>query len=92
MKDWYEKDKCIRIFDDESKQEVMLLHSEDCIADNNCTELPTNFKNSRSFRDTHGILHLYTSSYMTSNTVNWVAVRTVKSMNDIISMAKLNLG
>ena len=55
MKDWFVKDKCIRVFDNNSKQEVVLLHSDDCITNNSCNELPENLQKSGFFRDTHGI-------------------------------------
>ena len=86
MKDWFIKDKCIRVFDDESKKEVLLLHSEDCIANNACTELPENFQNLISFKDTHGIYHLHSSSYMSSNSVNWEALFMKMNMMKILDL------
>ena len=41
-KDWFERAKCIRIFDNSTKEEVILLHSEVCIENNVCTKLPEN--------------------------------------------------
>ena len=73
MKDWYEKDKCIRVFDDESKQEIIILHSEDCIKNEVCTKLPPFFHKEKCFKDTHDIIHLPVTSYMETNkqTVKW---------------------
>ena len=44
MKEWFEKDKCIRVFDKSKEEEVIILHSEDCISTNNCSDLPENIK------------------------------------------------
>ena len=90
MKDWFIKDKCIRVFDDESKKEVLLLHSEDCIANNACTELPENFQKEISFKDTHGIYHLHSSTYMSLNIVNWEALFMKMSMMKIVDMSSIN--
>ena len=80
MKDWFERDKCIRVFDDNTKNEVALLHTEDCVANNYCTNIPDDFKKSGSFKDTEGIVNLQASNYITSKTVNWMSISTIVTM------------
>jgi hypothetical protein len=46
-KDWLERQKCIRIFDNASKEEVILLHSENCVEQKVCLEL--HFKKEKYF-------------------------------------------
>jgi hypothetical protein len=79
-KDWFEKDKCIRVFDNNAKEEVVVIHSEDCITNNSCTEFPENFRKEKYFKDTHSILHLPASFYMISNKVKWEELFMMKSM------------
>ena len=58
MKDWFVKNKCIRVFYNNAKEEVVVIHSEDCISNNACTELPElldKFKKEKYFKGTHGI-------------------------------------
>ena len=43
-KDWFDRQKCIRIFDNASKEEVIVLHSENCLEQKVCPELPSDFK------------------------------------------------
>ena len=71
MKDWFDRNKCIRVFDVIKKQEAVVLHSEDCIENNPCTDLPQNFVKEGYFTDTHGMAHLKVSKYMKSKTVMW---------------------
>ena len=71
-KDWFERQKCIQIFDNASKEEVILLHSENCVEQKVCLELPLNFKEEKHFKDTHGMIHLIASDYMESNKMKWM--------------------
>ena len=48
-KDWFERQKCIRIFEKASKEEVIILHSEYCVEQKVCLELPLNFKKEKHF-------------------------------------------
>ena len=57
-KDWYERDKCIRIFDNALKEEVILLHCENCLECEVCTEFQIEFHKEKCFKDAHGIIHL----------------------------------
>ena len=63
-KDWYERDKCIRIFDNALKEEVILLHCENCLECEVCTELPLEFHKEQCFKDAHGIIHLRKQDFM----------------------------
>ena len=71
-KDWFERQKCIRIFDNASKEEVIVLHSENCLEQKVCPELPSDFKKEKHFKDTHGFIHLIASDFMTSNSMKWL--------------------
>ena len=71
-KDWLERQKCIRIFDNASKEEVILLHSGNCVEQKVCLDLPLNFKKEKHFKDTHGMIHLIASDYMESNNMKWM--------------------
>ena len=73
-KDWFEREKCIRIFDNASKEEVIVLHSENCVEQKVCLELPLNFKKEKYFKDTHGMIHLIASDYMESNNMKWMTL------------------
>ena len=73
-KDWFERAKCIRIFDNSTKEEVILLHSEVCIENNVCTKLPENFLKERYFKDTHGMIHLEASYFMESKSIKWMEI------------------
>ena len=77
-KDWFERDKCIRIFDNNAKEEVVIIHSEDCIKHNTCLELPENFQKQKYFKDSCGMLHL-TTHYMTENRIKWEELFMMKS-------------
>ena len=81
-KDWFERKKCIRVFDNASKEEVIMLHSENCIEHKVCSELPSNFLREKYFKDTHGMIHLAASNYMESN--------NIKSMNILGMRIMLN--
>ena len=68
-KDWFERGKCLRVFDNKAKEEVDIIHSVDCISNNACTEFPESFRKEKYCKDTHDILHLPDSHYMISNKV-----------------------
>ena len=55
MKEWFERDKCIRVFNNNKKEEVIILHSEDCTDISKCADLPENIKDEKWVRDTHGL-------------------------------------
>ena len=79
-KDWFERDKCIRVFDNNKKEEVVIVHSENCITNNTCLELPENFRKEHYFKDTYGMLHLTASYYMIKNKIKWEELFMMKSM------------
>ena len=79
-KDWFERDKCVRIFDIALKEEVILLHSDKCIEDKVCGELPIYFHKEKCFKDTHGLIHLRVSDYMESNSMKWMHMLGMKIM------------
>ena len=79
-KDWFENGKCIRVFDNEVKAEVVVIHSDECIENKNCTEFPENFKKEKHFKDTHDILHLPASNYMILNKIKWEELFMMKSI------------
>ena len=81
-KDWFEKDKCIRVFDDSTKTEVANLHSEDCVEKNICTNFSDEFKKTGSFKDAEGITNLQATTYIKEETVDWINISIiVKIMN-----------
>ena len=43
-KDWFERKKCIRVFDNNIEKEFAVLHSEDCIKKNICTTFTEDFE------------------------------------------------
>ena len=79
-KDWFERDKCIRVFDNNKKEEVVIVHSENCITNNTCLELPENFRKENYFKDAYGMLHLTSSYYMIKNKNKWEELFMMKSM------------
>ena len=79
-KDWFEHGKCIRVFDNQAKEEVVVIHGEDCILSNSCISFPENFKKEKYFKDTHKILHLPASSYMISNKIKWEELWGMKNI------------
>ena len=83
MKDWFERDKCIQVFDDNTKKEVALLHTEDCVDKNICTNFPDDFNKTGSFKDTEGITNLKASSYIASKTVNWMSILVILKIHNL---------
>ena len=79
-KDWFENGKCIRVFDNNAKEEVVIIHTEDCVEHNACIDFPDDFVKESYFKDTHNILHLPASHYMISNKVKWEELFMMKSM------------
>lgn len=79
-KDWFERRKCIRIFDNTTKEEIIVLHSENCVKQKVCPELPSNFSVEKHFKDTHGMIHLTASYYMKSNNIDWMHLLGMKIM------------
>ena len=62
MKEWFERDKCIRVFNNNKKEEVIILHSEDCTDISKCADLPENLKDEKwrqtwTYTSTHIILY-----------------------------------
>ena len=79
-KDWYERGKCVRVFDNQLKEEVVVVHSEECVDKRSCPELPANFNIQKYFKDTQSILHLRSLDYMISNKIKWENIWGMKSM------------
>ena len=79
-KDWFEHGKFIRVFDNQLKEEVVVIHGEDCIHNNACILFPENFKKEKYFKDTNKILHLTKSYYMTSNKIKWEELWGMKNI------------
>ena len=81
-KDWFERNKCIRVFDTNTETEVAVLHSEDCVEKNICVTFLDDFEKTGSFKDDEGITNLSDKNYITDKTVNWTSVNIiVKIMN-----------
>ena len=81
-KDWYVRDKCIRVFDDNTKEEVAILYSKDCVDKDICTNFSEEFKQTGSFKDDEGITNLQATTYVKEETVDWMNVSiNVKIMN-----------
>ena len=70
-KDWFERNKCIRVFNNNKKEEVIILHSENCIEITKCADLPEKIKDEKVFRDTHGLTHLHKSDCMKEKCIRW---------------------
>ena len=76
------EDKCIRVFDDNTKEEVAILHSKDCVDKDICTNFSEEFKQTRSFKDDEGFTNLQATTYVKEETVDWMNVSIiVKIMN-----------
>ena len=81
-KDWFERNKCIRVFDTNAETEIAVLHSEDCVEKNICVIFSDDFQKTGSFQDKEGIINLRAKNYITDKTVNWTSVHViVKIMN-----------
>ena len=87
MKEWFEKTQCIRVFDNNLKQEVVILHSENCIsARSSCTELPDICSTQKNVKDTQGLTHLPASDYMHKwNRMDWLGL-LIKQLPDKITL------
>ena len=85
-KDWFVKDDCIRVFDNNAKDEKYVLHCDLCLNMKSCEELPANFKQSISSKDPNGKIHLPASTYIKSNTMNWKAMEETTSIINISNM------
>ena len=71
IKDWYLRSECIRIFCNEEKKQLAILHSKDCEEENPCHESPENFKFEVTVKDKDGMIHLHASPNIDINTVDW---------------------
>ena len=78
-KNWFERGKCVRVFDNNAKVEVVTIHGEDCIKNNACTIFPETFTHRKYFKDTQNILHLTTSRYMINNKLKWEEIFGMKN-------------
>ena len=90
-KDWFVKDNCVRVFDNETKDEKYVLHCDHCLTIKSCEELPTDYKQKRSSKDPQGRIHLPANVYLKSNTVNWKALGEMTSIINISNMALTSL-
>ena len=79
-KNWFERGKCVRVFDNNAKEEVVIIHGEDCITNNACTLFPENFRKAKFFKDTQNILHLTASHFMIQSRIKWDEVFGMKNM------------
>ena len=70
-KDWFDRKKCIRVFRNDKKEEVIILHSVDCIEITKCADLPEKITDEKCFRDTHGLTHLRKSDCMNEKCMRW---------------------
>ena len=63
-KDWFVRDKCIRVFENISETEVAALHTENCVENNICTTFPDDYKKTGSFKDDESITKLQAKRYI----------------------------
>ena len=74
MKDWFLKNDCIRIFCENEKCEVSILHSDLCIESKACNQLPNSFKHPYTYNEEDKILHQPFSEVFSDGEVNWCIV------------------
>ena len=86
LKDWFVKDTCVRVFDNDTKDEKYVLHSDPCLMNQSCEELPTDFKQKSSSKDPQGRIHLPANVYIKSKTLNWKAMEETTSIINISNM------
>ena len=71
MKNWFIANECIRVFCNEKKKQVSILHSKQC-DDDNCPDVAPKFiKTKVSIEDLDGIVHLHAKQFMNNNVVDW---------------------
>ena len=87
-KDWFEKDHCVRVFDNATKTEKYLLHCDHCLSTQACQELPEKFHTGKLITDTQDVTHLEASIYLKLNTVNW---RFLSETNHIMNISNMVL-
>ena len=51
--------KCIRVFCNEQKKQLAILHSKKCEEENPCPDVPPNFINEVAVKDTSDMIHLH---------------------------------
>ena len=73
MKEWYIKNSCIRVFSNELKKQVALLHSRNCGDNDHCSDYPTNMRYRTRVDDENGLIHLHGETYFErkSGNVEW---------------------
>ena len=59
------------MFNNNKKEEVIILHSEDCTDISKCADLLENIKGEQCVRDTHGLTHLHISDCMNDECIRW---------------------
>ena len=79
-KNWYERNKCIRVFDNASKVEIILLHSEHCLGNVVCTELPLEFHKEKCYKDSQGLIHIRAQDFLEANNMRWMHILGMKLM------------
>ena len=63
MKDWFVKNSCIRVYNNELQKEIALLHSNQCEDCKPCSEYPTNLRHRIRVDDDNGLIHLHGGTY-----------------------------
>jgi hypothetical protein len=65
---------CIRIFCENEKSEVSILHSDLCLESKSCYHLPNNFEHPYTYNEADGLLHQPFSEVFSDGEVNWYVV------------------
>ena len=78
---WYIKNECIRLFCNEQKKELAILHSKECEDENPCSDVPPNFKNEVTVKDVNGMVHLHASPNIENNTVEWNFLKDLSNLS-----------
>ena len=84
MKNWFLPNECIRVFCNEQKEQLAILHSKQCEEENPCPDVPPNLKNEVTVKDSKGMIHLHAWPNIENDTVEWNILRMNIYDNDHI--------
>ena len=88
MTNWYMSSECVRVFCDEKKKEVAILHTHECIHGNYCPDFPPEAAPLRGEigKDENDIVHLNVYPSLNIDEVDWDILNTFIYYSDHIKV------
>ena len=71
VKNWMIKNECVRVFSENLKREIAIIHSEVCLDKHSCTYVLPEFISQPRYIDNSGFIHLHSSELIIDRNVKW---------------------